>query len=1025
MTWPPSLQRQERNLTAPHSQQNAPAPTNAVPRKNSHLLLRCNTEIPNFPKKPFQTTGCLQLERSSVLINSQPWVAPSSGRNSCGRRVPNLLLRFDLGASTSWGQSDNLAWNLVRAGGPHQLSVAIWLGTWCGPVARTSLLLQFGLELGAGWWPAPAFCYNLAWNLVWSGGPHQLAVTIWLGTWCGLVARTSFLLQFGLELGAGWWPAPAFCCNLAWNLVRAGGPHQLAVTIWLGTWPAPACCYNLAWNLVRAGGPHQLAVTIWLGTWCGLVARTSLLLQFGLELGAGWCPHQLAVTIWLGTWCGLVARTSLLLQFGLELGAGWWPAPACCYNLAWNLVRAGGPHQLAVTIWLGTWCGLVARTSLLLQFGLELGAGWWPAPACCYNLAWNLVRAGGPHQLAVTIWLGTWCGLVARTSVLLQFGLELGAGWWPAPACCYNLAWNLVRAGGPHQLAVTIWLGTWCGLVARTSLLLQFGLELGAGWWPAPACCYNLAWNLVRAGGPHQLAVTIWLGTWRGLVARTSLLLQFGLELGAGWWPAPACCYNLAWNLVRAGGPHQLAVTIWLGTWCGLVARTSLLLQFGLELGAGWWPAPACCYNLAWNLVRAGGPHQLAVTIWLGTWCGLVARTSLLLQFGLELGAGWWPAPACCYNLAWNLVRAGGPHQLAVTIWLGTWCGLVARTSLLLQFGLELGAGWWPAPACCYNLAWNLVRAGGPHQLAVTIWLGTWCGLVARTSLLLQFGLELGAGWWPAPACCYNLAWNLVRAGGPHQLAVTIWLGTWCGLVARTSLLLQFGLELGAGWWPAPACCYNLAWNLVRAGGGTWSGLVARTSLLLQFGLELGAGWWPAPAFCYNLAWNLVRPGGPHQLAVTIWLGTWCGLVARTSFVFQFGLELGAGWWPAPAFCYNLAWNLVRAGGPHQLAVTIWLGTWCGRTSFVLQFGLELGPGWWPAPACCYNFWLGEGWPAPALCFNLAWNLLRAGGPHQLAVTTWLELAGAGWQSSVTIWLGTWELGAGWWPAPACCYNLA
>ena len=76
---------------------------------------------------------------------------------------------------------------------------------------------------------------------------------------------------------------------------------------------------------------------------------------------------------------------------------------------------AGGPHRLFSTFLLWDWCGLVARTGFK------------------YKLAGGLVRVGGPHPL------------------LVQFGLGIGAGWWPAPAFEHNLAfWD------------------WCGLVART-----------------------------------------------------------------------------------------------------------------------------------------------------------------------------------------------------------------------------------------------------------------------------------------------------------------------------------------------------------------------------------------------------------------------------------------------------------------------------------------------------------------------------------------------------------------------------
>ena len=54
----------------------------------------------------------------------------------------------------------------------------------------------------------------------------------------------------------------------------------------------------------------------------------------------------------------------------------------------------------------------------------------------------GLVRVGGPHQ--VSGWgLVAWCGLVARTRSVLQFGWGLGAGWWPAPALrCILGAWH-------------------------------------------------------------------------------------------------------------------------------------------------------------------------------------------------------------------------------------------------------------------------------------------------------------------------------------------------------------------------------------------------------------------------------------------------------------------------------------------------------------------------------------------------------------------------------------------------------
>ena len=109
-----------------------------------------------------------------------------------------------------------------------------------------------------------------------------------------------------------------------------------------------------------------------------------------------------------------------------------------------------------------------SRTGLQVQFGWGIGASWWLAPAFKHNLAGGLVRAGGPRRLLSTIW-------------------PIGVGWWPAPAVKYNLA------------------GDWCGLVARTGFLVQFG-------WG----------DFLRAGGPHRLLSTIWRG------------------------------------LVRAGGPHRL-----------------------------------------------------------------------------------------------------------------------------------------------------------------------------------------------------------------------------------------------------------------------------------------------------------------------------------------------------------------------------------------------------------------------------------------------------------------------------------
>ena len=746
----------------------------------------------------------------------------------------------------------------VRAGGPHQglcYNLADVAGAWCGLVARTRSLSRNWLGLGMG--------------LVRAGGPHQGLCYNLAGAWCGLVARFRSLSRNWLGLGMGvvraGGPHQGLC--FGWGLVRAGGPRQVSVQklagAWYGRgagwWPAPGSLLQFGWGLVRDGGPHQVSV------------------QKGLGMGLGLC-YNLA-----GAWCGL------------------WPAPGFCPDIGWGLVWAwcGLVARTRVSVLAGAWCGLVARARSRNWLGLGMGlvrAGG-PHQGLCYNLAGAWCGLVARSRSLSRNWLGlvwAWCGLVARTRVSVTIWLGLGAGWWPAPGLSLlQFGWGLVRAGGPHQVSVQKLAGAWYGL--------------GAGWWPAPGSLLQFGWGLVRAGGPRLVSVQKLAGAWYGL--------------GAGWWPAPGSLLRL----VRAGGPRQVSLCYNLAwAWCGLVARTRSLsrnwlglcmglmqtdaphqsLCFNLAgLGAGWWPAPGLCRKFGWGLVWA--------------WCGLVARPESLLQFGwglvraggplrqvsvqklagawYGLGAGWCPAPGLCRKFGWG--------------WVWAWCTLVARTRSLLHLGWGLVRA---SVEIWLGLGMGLVRAGGPHQVFVTIWLATsfvtiWLGLGAgctRSLSTIWLGLQFG--------------WGLVRAGGPRQVTVTIRLG------------------LGAGWWPAPGLCRKFGWGFVRA----WRGLVARARPLLQFGrglvrtrclskiwLGLGAGWWPAPGLCRRFGWGLV------------W--AWCGLVARTKSLLQFGWGLVRATRSLSKIWLGLGMGLARAGGTHQVSVAIWLG---------------LRTGWWPAPGLCRKF---------------------------------------------------------------------
>ena len=280
-------------------------------------------------------------------------------------------------------------------------------------MSRTGFQAQLGpiclCKPAARWCPATAFKHNLA--------------SICLQASCGLVSRTSFQAQLGLDLPSSWLRAgfkhklASICLQAGCGLVSRTSKHWFpsAFKLAAGWCPALAFKHNLASICLQAG--------------CGLVSRTSFQAQLGLDLPSSWLragvPHQLSSTTW-------PRSASSWLRAGVphQLSSTTWPRSASSW------LRAGVPHQLSSTTWPPAFKHNLA-SSFQAQLGLDrfkLAAGWCPAPAFKHNLASICLQAG--------------CGLVSRTSKhWFPSAFKLAASWCPAPAFKHNLASICLQAG--------------------------------------------------------------------------------------------------------------------------------------------------------------------------------------------------------------------------------------------------------------------------------------------------------------------------------------------------------------------------------------------------------------------------------------------------------------------------------------------------------------------------------------------------------------------------------------------------